>query len=59
MLLNPSVPAMKTLTTSLLLLMSTQLGYSAPRDAAWNQVKQHLGKDLPKSAIELLKTIDT
>ena len=49
---------MKTLNTSLLVLMSTLLGFSAPRDAAWNQVKQHLAKDLPKSAVEVLKTID-
>jgi len=49
---------MKALSTSILLIMSTLFGYSAPRDTAWNQVKQHLSKDLPKSAVEVLKTID-
>ena len=50
---------MKTLTASLLLLMSTLPGFSAPRDAQWDQVSKHLAKDLPKSAIEVLTTIDT
>jgi hypothetical protein len=49
---------MKTLTTSLVLIMSTILGSAAPRDAAWGQVQQHLSKDLPKAAIALLTTID-
>ena len=49
---------MKLVTTGLLVLMSTLLGSAASRDAAWTQVKQHLNKDLPKSAIEVLNTID-
>ena len=50
---------MKILTTILFVLTFAIPGYSAPRDAAWTQVKQQLGKDLPKSAVEVLKTIDT
>ncbi|MCX6879017.1 MAG: MG2 domain-containing protein, partial [Verrucomicrobia bacterium] len=48
---------MRALKTPLLMLMSTLLGNAAPRDAEWNQVKQHLAKDLPKSAITVLTTI--
>lgn len=49
---------MKTLTATLLLLISTVPGFSATRDAQWDQVNKHLAKDLPKSAIEVLTTID-
>ena len=49
---------MKILSTTLLIAMSSSLGSAAPRDAAWNQVKQHLAKDLPKSAVTVLTTID-
>jgi uncharacterized protein YfaS (alpha-2-macroglobulin family) len=49
---------MKTFNTITLLLMSTLAGFSAPRDAQWDQVKKHLAKDLPKSAITVLTTID-
>ncbi|MEO0017999.1 MAG: hypothetical protein RLZZ522_1282, partial [Verrucomicrobiota bacterium] len=49
---------MKALTASLLILISTLPGFSAPRDAQWDQVAMHLAKDLPKSAIEVLTTID-
>ncbi|MEI6675432.1 MAG: alpha-2-macroglobulin family protein, partial [Verrucomicrobiota bacterium] len=50
---------MKTSSIPAVLLLTTLIGYAAPRDAAWNQVKQHLSRDLPKSAVEVLKTIDT
>ncbi|MEI7909014.1 MAG: alpha-2-macroglobulin family protein [Verrucomicrobiota bacterium] len=49
---------MKTPSTCLILALSTLLGSAAPRDAEWGQVKQHLAKDLPKSAIAVLTTID-
>ena len=49
---------MKTFKTVALILMSTLVGFSAPRDAQWEQVKKHLSKDLPKSAIEVLTEID-
>ena len=45
-------------TSCLILALSTLLGSAAPRDAEWGQVKQHLAKDLPKSAIAVLTTID-
>ena len=49
---------MKTSSIPAVLLLTTLIGYAAPRDSAWNQVKQHLNKDLPKSAVAVLKTID-
>ena len=49
---------MKTFRLLTLLLMSTLTGFSAPRDNEWAKVRQHLKKDLPKSAIEVLTTID-
>jgi hypothetical protein len=58
MSMNPPALTMKTLRNGLLMILSTILGYAAPRDAAWNQVQLHFGKDLPKSAIEVLKTIE-
>ncbi len=49
---------MKILATFLFVLTLTIPGCAAPGDAAWTQVKQHLNKDLPKSAVAVLKTID-
>ncbi len=49
---------MKPSSVCLLIAMSTLLSSAAPRDAAWNEVKQHLSKDLPKSAVTVLATID-
>jgi uncharacterized protein YfaS (alpha-2-macroglobulin family) len=49
---------MKPLKTITLILMSTLAGFSAPRDKEWSQVRKHLDKDLPKSAIEVLTAID-
>lgn len=49
---------MKTLKTAALLLMSALPALSGPRDDQWSQVRKHLDKDLPKSAIEVLTTID-
>ncbi|MCF7730995.1 MAG: hypothetical protein K9N23_04880 [Akkermansiaceae bacterium] len=49
---------MKPLKTAVLLLMSAIPAFSGPRDAQWSQVRKHIDKDLPKSAIEVLTAID-
>lgn len=49
---------MKPIRTAILLLMSAIPSFSGPRDIQWSQVRNDLDKDLPKSAIEKLQTID-